>query len=226
MTALLPTPRSRALNALALQTDAAERDDERSSLDLSSFPIPIPAMRPADLGADAKLEIASIGPIGMLPDKRTSALPTYSGFKPFAAAHRASPEDANVIASLPMTACWEEADLFGSISDGALMNWALHPPGAVIGMRAPRISRRTVHNPDAASGTNIIRSPPLTGSTPTGLPHPPRAKRIRHRGGCDPPQVFPVGPCCGDQARPLELQDGRHPYPSSTFPVEFRNGLG
>ncbi|QPB24141.1 DUF882 domain-containing protein (plasmid) [Rhizobium sp. 007] len=157
VTALLPTPRSRALNALALQTDAAERDDERSSLDLSSFPIPIPAMRPADLGADAKLEIASIGPIGMLPDKRTSALPTYSGFKPFAAAHRASQEDANVIASLPMTASWEEADLFGSISDTALMNWALHPPGAVIGMRAPRVSRRTVqHNPDAASGTNII----------------------------------------------------------------------
>lgn len=156
VTALLPTPRSRALNALALQTDAAKRDDERS-LDLSSLPIPIPAMRPANLGVDPELEIASIGPIGVLADKRTSALPTYTGFKPFAAAYRASQEHANVIASLPMTASWEEADLFGSISDAALMNWALHPPGAVIGMRAPRVSSRTVqYDPDAAPGPNII----------------------------------------------------------------------
>ncbi|TCU37728.1 DUF882 domain-containing protein [Rhizobium azibense] len=157
VTALLPIPRSRGLDALALQTDAAERDDERSPVDLSSFPIPIPAMRPTDLGGDGKLEIASIGPIGVFPDKLTSALPTYTGFKPFTAAHRPWQENAHVIASLPMTAAWEGADLFGSISDLALMNWALHPPGAVIGMRAPRLSRRTVqHNPDAASGTNII----------------------------------------------------------------------
>ncbi|UWU18081.1 DUF882 domain-containing protein (plasmid) [Rhizobium sullae] len=160
VTALLPTPRSRALNVLALQTNAAEREDERSSLDLSSFPIPIPAMRPSDLrgdaGADAKLETASIGPVGVLPGRRSSASATYTGFKPFAAARPGSKEGA-IIASLPMAASREKADLFGSISDAALMNWALHPPGAVIGMRAPRVSRRTLQqNPDAASGANII----------------------------------------------------------------------
>lgn len=161
LTALLPTPRSRALNALALQSDAVGRDDERFPVDLSSFPIPIPAMRPAslkgDAGTDAKLETASIGPIGALPDRRTSALQTYAGFEPFAAAHRVSQNGANVIASLPMTASWEEAGLFGSISGAALMKWALHSPGGMIEMRAPRLSRRTVqHDPDAAASSADI----------------------------------------------------------------------
>ncbi|SEI18510.1 Uncharacterized conserved protein YcbK, DUF882 family [Rhizobium tibeticum] len=161
VTALLPTPRSRALNALALQTDALG-DDERSSVDLSSLPIPIPAMRPASLGGDAgidaKLDTASIGAIDALPDRRTSALPTYSGFEPFAAAPEALQKGADMIASLPMTASWEDAGLFGPTSGAALMKWALHSPGEVIGMRAPRVSRRTVqHYPDAAvSGGEII----------------------------------------------------------------------
>ncbi|WP_037081461.1 DUF882 domain-containing protein [Rhizobium sp. CF122] len=161
VTALLPTPRSRALNGLALQPDAFGRDDERSSVDLSSRPIPIPAMRPAarggDAGIDAKLETASIGPIDAPPGRRTSALPTYSGFEPFAAAREALQKGADVIASLPMTASWEDTGSFGSTSGAALMKWALHTPGEVIGMRAPRVSRRTVqHYPDAAASGGAI----------------------------------------------------------------------
>jgi uncharacterized protein YcbK (DUF882 family) len=161
VTALLPTPRSRASNALAVQTDAIGRDDERSSVDLSSSPIPIPAMRPAaldgDAGADAMLETASVGPIDALPDRPTSALPTHGGFEPLAAAPETSQEGADVIASLPMTASWEEAGSFGSTSGAALMKWALHSPGEVIGMRAPRVSRRTVqHDPDAAASSADI----------------------------------------------------------------------
>ncbi|MBZ9790952.1 DUF882 domain-containing protein [Rhizobium sp. 3T7] len=161
VTALLPTPRSRALSALDLQTDALARDDERPPVDLSSLPIPIPAMRPAawgnDTGIDAKLETASIGPIDALPDRRTSALPTYSGFEPFAAAREALQKGADVIASLPMTASWEDTGSFGSTSGAALMQWALHTPGEVIGMRAPRVSRRTVqHHPDAAASDGAI----------------------------------------------------------------------
>ncbi|MGR4845591.1 DUF882 domain-containing protein [Rhizobium sp. LARHSG275] len=161
VTALLPTPRSRALNALA-QTGAVERDDKRSAGDVSSLPIPIPAMRPPALehgaGADDKLETASIGPIDVLPDRPAPALPTYARFEPLVVAHQASKQGPDMIASLPMTASWEGASFFGSTSDAALMKWALHSPAEVMGLSAPRVSPRTVHREAnaATSGEDII----------------------------------------------------------------------
>ncbi|RUM23173.1 DUF882 domain-containing protein [Rhizobium vallis] len=147
--ALLPAPKSRALNALALQTGAAERDDERSAGDVSSLPIPIPAMRPPALQQDArtddKLETASIGPIAALAEKSTPVLPAHARFHPRVVAQATSRQGADMIASLPMTASWEGADFFASTSDAALMKWALHTPGEAIGVRAPRVSPRTVH---------------------------------------------------------------------------------
>lgn len=162
VTALLPTPRSRAVNALALQTGAVERDDKRSAPDVSSLPIPIPAMRPPTLEHDAdmddKLETASIGPIDVLPDKPAPALPGYARFEPLRVAHQAAKQGADMIASLPMTASWEEANFFESTSDAALMKWALHSPGEVMELNAPRVSPRTVHREVnvATSGENII----------------------------------------------------------------------
>lgn len=162
VTALLPAPRSRALNALALQTGAAERDDKRSAPDVSSLPIPIPAMRPAALAHDAdmddKLETASIGPIDVLPDRPAPALPGYARFEPLRVAHQASKQGADMIASLPLTASWEEASFFESTSDAALMKWALHSPGEVIALNAPRVSPRTVHREvnAATAGQDII----------------------------------------------------------------------
>ncbi|MGW9946743.1 uncharacterized protein YcbK (DUF882 family) [Rhizobium leguminosarum] len=162
VTALLPAPRSRALNALALQTGAAERDDKQSAPDVSSLPIPIPAMRPPALERDAdmddKLETASIGPIAVLPDKPAPALPGYARFEPLRVAHQASKQGADMIASLPMTASWEEANFLESTSDAALMKWALHSPGEVMELNAPRISPRTVHREvnAATSGEDII----------------------------------------------------------------------
>ncbi|AXA39448.1 hypothetical protein DLJ82_1847 [Rhizobium leguminosarum] len=162
VTALLPAPRSRALNALALQTGAAERDDKRSAGDVSSLPIPIPAMRPPALERDAdmddKLETASIGPIDVLPDKPAPALPGYARFEPLRVAHQASKQGADMIASLPMTASWEEANFLESTSDAALMKWALHSPGEVMELSAPRVSPRAVHSEVNApkSGEDII----------------------------------------------------------------------
>ncbi|MBX5166002.1 MULTISPECIES: DUF882 domain-containing protein [unclassified Rhizobium] len=149
VTALLPTPKSRALNALALQTGAAGRDDKGSAGDVSSLPIPIPAMRPPafahDAGADDKLETASIGPIAALPERQTPALPAHARFHPLVVARETSRQGADMIASLPMTASWEEADFLGSTSEAALMKWALHSPGEAMGLSAPRLSPRTVH---------------------------------------------------------------------------------
>ncbi|MDR9773486.1 DUF882 domain-containing protein [Rhizobium hidalgonense] len=149
VTALLPAPKSRALNALELQTGAPERDDKRSAPELSSLPIPIPAMRPValaqDAGADDSLVTASIGPIEALPERRPPALPAHARFHPLAAAQERSERGADMIASLPMTASWEEAGFLGSTSEAALIKWALHSPGEAIGFSAPRVSPRTVH---------------------------------------------------------------------------------
>ncbi|MBY4629958.1 DUF882 domain-containing protein [Rhizobium croatiense] len=149
VTALLPTPKSRALNALALQTGAGERDDEDAAPDVSSLPIPIPAMRPPalahDAGADDELKTASIGPIAALPERPATALPVHARFHPRLAAAETARPSAALIASLPMTASWEEANFLGSTSDAALMKWALHSPGEVMGLSMPRVSPRTVH---------------------------------------------------------------------------------
>ena len=162
VTALLPTPKSRALNALALQTGASEPDDKRLVPDLASLPIPIPAMRPPalahDPGADDELKTASIGPIAALSESRTSALPVHARFHPRVAAPETARSGAAMIASLPMTASWEEANFLGSTSDAALMKWALHSPGEAMGLSAPRVSPRAVHHEVnvATSGKDVI----------------------------------------------------------------------
>ncbi|MBX4888247.1 DUF882 domain-containing protein [Rhizobium bangladeshense] len=169
VTALLPTPKSRALNALALQTGAGEPDDNDSAPDLASLQIPIPAMRPVapaqDAAADDRLETASIGPIAALPERRPPALPVHARFNPVIAAQQTSRQGADMIASLPMTASWEEADFLGSTSEAALLQWALHSPGEAIGLSAPRLSPRTVHREAdvAASGVAV---PPVAARGP------------------------------------------------------------
>lgn len=162
VTALLPTPKSRALNAFALQTGAAEPDDKRSVPDVSSLQIPIPAMRPPALAHDAdvdeELETASIGPIVTLPERPASALPSHARFHPRIVAGEVSRSGAGMIATLPMTASWEEANFLGSTSEAALMKWALHSPSEAMELSAPRISPRMVHRQAnvATSGKEII----------------------------------------------------------------------
>ncbi|ACI56200.1 protein of unknown function DUF882 [Rhizobium leguminosarum bv. trifolii WSM2304] len=162
VTALLPTPKSRALNALAQQTGAAERDDKGPAPDLSSLQIPIPAMRPPALAhetdVDDELETASIGPIAALPGRQISALPDHARFHPRIVAAEASRPGASMIAALPMTASWEDPHFLGSTSDAALMEWALHSPGEAMGLSAPRLSPRTVHREAevATSGDEVI----------------------------------------------------------------------
>ncbi len=149
VTALLPTPKSRALNALALQTGAGEPDDKVAAPDVVPFRIPVPAMRPPalahDAGADHELKTASIGPIAALPERQTFSLPAHARFHPRLVAAETARPGAAMIASLPMTASWEEANFLGSTSEAALMKWALHSPGEAMGLSTPRVSPRTVH---------------------------------------------------------------------------------
>jgi len=148
LTALYSAPRSRALDALAIQTDPGGRNDKQSFVDLSSYSVPIPTIRPAILAGDAgsleSLEIASIGPITDLPEANAfSALPTSIGFVSLAAAQVTLKKQMETIAFLPMTVSWQSGGDFGAITGKELMTWALHSPGEVIGMRAPRVSSRT-----------------------------------------------------------------------------------
>ncbi len=149
LTALYSAPRSKALDALAVQTVPGGRVEKQPFTDLSSYTVPIPSIRPAIATASTPsldtIETASIGPITALPAIETPiALQGSAGFEPFATAHATLKTRMEIIGSLPMTGSWKRGADFGAISGKSLMTWALHSPGDVIGMRAPRVSRQTL----------------------------------------------------------------------------------
>lgn len=148
LTALYSAPKSRALDALALQTGSDGHEDKQSFVDLSSNSVPVPTLRPTALPTEANsldnLKTASIGPITTLSaTEAILPLPISIGFEPLATAQLALKKRMETIRYLPMTGSWQAGADFGAISGKALMTWALHSPGAVIGMRAPRVSSRT-----------------------------------------------------------------------------------
>jgi hypothetical protein len=76
-----------------------------------------------------------------------------------------------VIGALPMTGSWKRGANFAAISGKSLMTWALHTPGDVIGMRAPRVSRQTLQV-TAGETIPVTNARPFNtgrfGSTPEG----------------------------------------------------------
>ena len=147
VTALYSAPRSKALDALAMQTAPGGQAEKKSFADLASVPIPAIRPVPAGRGADAldTIETASIGPIAALTRPETpAALSGSAGFEPFATANATLKTRMEILGTLPITASWKREANFGAISGTSLMRWALHSPGDVIGMRAPRISRQTL----------------------------------------------------------------------------------
>lgn len=152
VTALYSAPRSKALDALATQTAPGGQIEKPSFADLSSYVVPIPMIRPmlkpviaaGTAGSLDTIETASIGPITALTAPETSKVQSgFAGFEPFATAHATLKTRMETLASLPITVSWKREADFGAISGTSLMRWALHSPGDVIGMRAPRVSRQT-----------------------------------------------------------------------------------
>ena len=133
VTAMLPTGRSRAQDALELQTSRpAMLGEQRSEFtDLSSLAIPVPAARPTSEMETPEVEVASLGPI-------TDRTQTDS-FRPSAILDL--PEPAALIALFPIPAADRDAD---EEADGqeTLMTWALSAPGATTGLKAPLMSAR------------------------------------------------------------------------------------
>lgn len=153
LTALYPKPRSLALDALALQTKVGGQTEKQSFVDLSSYAIPIPSMRPlvdgeADLVDDIKT--ASLGPITTL----TKSASSHVGFEPSEIAQVNLQTRMETISSLPLTLAKYRGANFGDISGKALLMWALHSPGDVMGLRAPSVSNRLLQ----ATAAGIIGS--------------------------------------------------------------------
>jgi len=133
VTAMLPAGRSRAEDAIELQTSRPAMVGEQRSefTDLSSLAIPIPAARPASETETAEVEVASLG---TTPDlKQTDSL------RPSAILE--VPEPVAMIALFPITAAHRDAD---ERADGqeTLMTWALSAPEAATGLTAPLMSAR------------------------------------------------------------------------------------
>jgi len=133
VTAMLPTGRSRAEDALDLQTSRQTMVGEARSefADLSALAIPVPVARPTSEMETPEVEVASLGPI----TDRTQ----IEGFRPSAILDL--PEPAALIALFPIPAADRDAD---EEADGqeTLMTWALSAPGATTGLKAPLMSAR------------------------------------------------------------------------------------
>lgn len=133
VTAMLPAGRSRAEDAIELQTSRPAIFAEQMSgfTDLSSLAIPIPAARPASETETAEVEVASLG--------TTPDLKHTDSFRPSAILDL--PEPIALIALFPITAAHRDAD---EEADGqeTLMTWALSAPEAATGLTAPLMSAR------------------------------------------------------------------------------------
>ena len=133
VTAMLPTGRSRAEDALDLQTSRQTMVGEARSefTDLSALAIPVPVARPTSEMETPEVEVASLGPI----TDRTQ----IESFRPSAILDL--PEPAALIALFPIPAADRDAE---EEADGqeTLMTWALSAPGATTGLKAPLMSAR------------------------------------------------------------------------------------
>jgi uncharacterized protein YcbK (DUF882 family) len=152
LTAMLPTPKSRAQEALDLQTDARAKSQDGSGpafVDLASLAVPVPGLRPASLAEAPVIQMASLGPAMTRAAVVLGGLPTEDLSLP-----------AGVAASL---------EFFRSESDPeeefdaqeALVSWALSAPGTASGLRAPRFRLN--------SSSNVAAGQPDRSSTQTEI---------------------------------------------------------
>ena len=140
VTAMLPTPRSRAGNGLELQLGKriAEENEIRPFADLASYTVPLPASRPNSI-----VVIPTSAPERTVPTALASLVVGRNDAGNLLVADRsgASLNDAMArmqpMADLPTTAAQEVSAGVGAMSTGALVAWALQPPGTAMEMTLP-----------------------------------------------------------------------------------------
>ena len=173
LTAMLPTPKSRAAEALAEQTNpraianASGRKTDPEFADLAQLSAPLPILRPGRSGIVDPIQTASLAPVPSLAPVIAArpvpaALP--AGTPAFSVLAALTPPDGmkllrtpeGSIASLPITG--PDLDIEDEFDgEDTLLSWALAAPGSDIGMAAPVVIGRTLTDLTAEAS----RSTPL-----------------------------------------------------------------
>jgi uncharacterized protein YcbK (DUF882 family) len=174
ITAMLPTPRSRALAALDEQTTPRPSARATATMspvppvpgfaDLASLAVPAPGLRPVTAPLSSApavvIETASLGPVPTAASALGNGMPMLPrpapGFVPALALpvpEKGLPEPKHSLASLPITGPQlDPEDEFDG--EDVLISWAISPPGASTGMTAPLVVGRTLTDltakPDSA----------------------------------------------------------------------------
>ncbi|WP_430761654.1 DUF882 domain-containing protein [Rhizobium sp. BR 315] len=140
LTSMLPIPQSRAANVLELQLGkrVAEEDKVQPFTDLTSYAVPLPASRPMSIAVipmaaperPARTVLASLvvgrndaGNLLVAENSKNSIGNAMEKMQP--------------VAALPASAAQDVSGGVGAMSTGALVAWALQPPGIAIDMKLP-----------------------------------------------------------------------------------------
>jgi uncharacterized protein YcbK (DUF882 family) len=158
--AMLPTPKSRAVEALAEQAKpqvaaAAPAKADEGFADLASLSAPLPVFRPAPAPEVDPVRTASIVPVvplaSSVPQPLTTAAPATTSTLAFRRAALLDPPAAGKqlrvvtgsLALLPITG--PDLDVEDEFDgEDALLSWALSAPGEATGIAAPVLVGRTL----------------------------------------------------------------------------------
>ncbi len=163
VTAMLPTPKSRAQDALAEQTSpraaakaataAATTRNEPDFVDLAKLAAPVPSLRPAATQAIDPVQTAALAPSTVLAPRPVPApVPAFGAMAALAppAGIRELRTPSGSIASLPIGG--PDADPEDEFDgDDVLMAWAISAPGSPVGMAAPVVVGRLLTDLTATS---------------------------------------------------------------------------
>ncbi|NEI74053.1 DUF882 domain-containing protein [Rhizobium lusitanum] len=140
LTSMLPTPKSRAASGLELQLAKRVTEEHKAPpfADLAAYSVPLPAWRPASIVA-----IPTVAPERPAPATLASlVVGRNDAGRLVVAGHSETANNGAMARMQPMTALpiYASQDVsagVGSMSTGAIVAWALQPPGMAINMTLP-----------------------------------------------------------------------------------------
>jgi len=144
LTSMLPTPRSRALTGLELQLGKQVTEENKSQpfADLAAYAVPLPAWRPTSsivvVPTAAPERPAPPAVFASLVVGRNDAgkLVVSDNAKNTADSAMAKMQP---MAQLPSSASQDVSGGVGAMSTGAIVAWALQPPGMAVDMTLPSL---------------------------------------------------------------------------------------
>lgn len=140
LTSMLPTPRSRAANGLELQLGKriAEESKVQPFPDLASYAVPLPASRPMSIAV-----IPTMAPERPTPMVLASLVVGRNDAGKLLLANHSKTSSGNAMAKmqpmadLPTSTAQDVSAGVGAMSTGAIVAWALQPPGIAVDMTLP-----------------------------------------------------------------------------------------